>query len=64
MKPNDEKDAGLEKLAQKNPLFRELLDLLAQMKAEGDADPNPPPLTDAEKETLLKEWEKANPFLR
>lgn len=64
MKPNDENDGALEKLAQKDPLVRELLDWLAQMKSEGDADSNRRPLTAAEKEMLLKEWEKANPFLR
>lgn len=64
MNLNDEKNDRLEKLAQKNPLIRKLFDLLDEMKAEGNADTNSPPLSDAEKEMLAKEWAKANPYLR
>ncbi len=65
MSPNDKKPGdNLEELAKTDPDVREFLDILGEMDAGPDADPNPPPLTDEEKEKLIEEWEKAPGVLR
>ena len=64
MTPSDETDDGLEELAKTNPTIREFLDLLAELDACPDADPNPPPMTFEEKMAIIAEWEKAPHDLR
>lgn len=55
MTPNNEKDDGLEELAKTDPDTREFLDLLAELDAGPDADPNPPPMTMEEKLAIIAE---------